>query len=215
VARDLEPEQMWDTYDRFGFGDVTGTAFPGESAGVLRNWRRWKRVEQDTLSYGYGLSVTALQLAGAFAALANDGRRRSPSLIAGAENPVESILDPGLARSVSAMLETVTGPEGTGKQARVENYRVAGKTGTSRKSSAGGYKERRYIASFAGFAPVSAPRIAGVAVVNDPSNGEYYGGAVAAPLFSAVMSGAMRLMNVAPDNYQRMVASNDSAGGGQ
>ena len=210
VARDLAPEHMWDTYDRFGFGDVTGTGFPGESAGVLRNWRRWKRVEQDTLSYGYGISVTALQLAEAFAALANDGRLRRPSLIMDAVNPPESILDPGIARQVSAMLETVTGPEGTGKKARVENYRVSGKTGTSRKSGSGGYKERRYIASFAGFAPSSNPRIAGVAVVNDPTNGEYYGGAVAAPLFSSVMSGALRLMNVPPDNYEAMVA-----GGGE
>jgi cell division protein FtsI (penicillin-binding protein 3) len=210
VARDLEPEHMWNTYDRFGFGDVTGTGFPGESAGVLRNWRRWKRVEQDTLSYGYGISVTALQLAEAFAALANDGRLRRPALVMGATNPPESILDPGIARQVSAMLETVTGPEGTGKQARVDNYRVSGKTGTSRKSGSGGYKERRYIASFAGFAPSSNPKIAAVAVVNDPTNGEYYGGAVAAPLFSSVMGGALRLMDVSPDDYEVMVA-----GGGQ
>ena len=200
---------MWDTYDRFGFGDVTGTGFPGESAGVLRNWRRWKRVEQDTLSYGYGISVTALQLAEAFAALADDGRLRRPSLIMDAINPPESILDPVIARQVSDMLETVTGPEGTGKRARVENYRVSGKTGTSRKSGSGGYKERRYIASFAGFAPSSDPRIVGIAVVNDPTNGEYYGGAVAAPLFSSVMTGALRLMDVPPDNYEGMIA--DSA----
>ena len=207
VARDLEPEHMWDTYDRFGFGDVTGTGFPGESAGVLRNWRRWKRVEQDTLSYGYGISVTALQLAGAFAALADDGRLRRPSMIMDALNPPESILDPTIARQVAAMLETVTGPEGTGKKARVENYRVAGKTGTSRKSGSGGYKERRYIATFAGFAPSSDPKIAGVAIVNDPTNGEYFGGSVAGPLFSSVMAGALRLMDVPPDNYEGMVAA--------
>src|SRR5210317_2373192 len=159
VALDLEPEHMWSTYNRFGFGDVTGTGFPGESAGVLRNHRRWRRVEQDTLSYGYGISVTALQLAEAFAALADDGRLRRPSLIMDALNPPESILDPVIARQVAAMLETVTGPEGTGKKARVDNYRISGKTGTSRKSSAGGYKERRYIASFAGFAPASNPRL--------------------------------------------------------
>ncbi|MBT8039700.1 MAG: penicillin-binding protein 2 [Gammaproteobacteria bacterium] len=207
VARDLEPEHMWDTYRRFGFGEPTGSGFPGESAGVLRNWQRWKRVEQDTLSYGYGISVTTLQLAEAFSSLANVGVRRRPSLILGADNPPESVLDPRVARQVAAMLETVTGSQGTGKQARVENYRVAGKTGTSRKSSAGGYKERRYIATFAGFAPASAPRIVAVAMVNDPSNGEYYGGAVAAPLFSSVMSGALRLMNVPPDDYDVMTAS--------
>ena len=115
------------------------------------------------------------------------------------------------------MLETVTGPEGTGKNARVENYRVSGKTGTSRKSGSGGYKERRYIATFAGFAPSSNPRIVGVATVNDPTNGEFYGGAVAAPLFSSVMTGALRLMNVPPDNYEGMVANTPVpvAGGGQ
>jgi cell division protein FtsI (penicillin-binding protein 3) len=200
VALDLEPEHMWDTYNRFGFGDVTGSGFPGESAGVLRNHRRWRRVEQATLSYGYGISVTVLQLAEAFAALADEGRLRRPSLVMGAANPPTSILDPTIAGQVAAMLETVTGPEGTGKAARVSNYRVAGKTGTSRKASASGYASR-YIASFAGFAPVSDPRLVAVVVVNDPSGDAYYGGLVAAPLFSTVMEGALRLMNVPPDDY--------------
>jgi cell division protein FtsI (penicillin-binding protein 3) len=200
VALDLEPEHMWDTYNRFGFGDVTGSGFPGESAGVLRNHRRWRRVEQATLSYGYGISVTVLQLAEAFAALADEGRLRRPSLVMGAANPPTSILDPTIAGQVAAMLETVTGPEGTGKAARVSNYRVAGKTGTSRKASASGYASR-YIASFAGFAPVSDPRLVAVVVVNDPSGDAYYGGLVAAPLFSTVMEGALRLLNVPPDDY--------------
>lgn len=216
IALDLEPEHMWNTYDRFGFGDVTGTGFPGESAGVLRNHRRWRRVEQATLSYGYGISVTVLQLAEAFAALADDGRLRRPSLVMGATNPPTSILDPTIARQVSAMLETVTGPEGTGKQARVENYRVSGKTGTSRKASASGYASR-YIATFAGFAPSSDPRVAGVVVINDPSGKVYYGGLVAAPLFSDVMTGALRLLNVPPDNYEGMVvqAADIQPGSGQ
>jgi cell division protein FtsI (penicillin-binding protein 3) len=205
LALDLEPEHMWNTYDRFGFGDVTGTGFPGESAGVLRNYRRWRRVEQATLSYGYGISVTALQLAEAFAALADEGRLRRPSLVMGATNPPASILDPVIARQVASMLETVTGPEGTGKNARVANYRVSGKTGTSRKASASGYSSR-YIASFAGFAPSSDPRVVGIVVINDPSGGQYYGGLVAGPLFSEVMTGAMRLLNIPPDNFDGMVA---------
>jgi len=205
IALDLKPEHMWDTYNRFGFGDVTGTGFPGESAGVLRNYRRWRRVEQATLAYGYGISVTALQLAEAFAALADEGRMRRPSLVMGADNPPASILDPVIARQVAAMLETVTGPEGTGKKARVDNYRVSGKTGTSRKASASGYSSR-YIASFAGFAPSSDPQVVGIVVINDPSNGQYYGGAVAGPLFSEVMTGAMRLLNIPPDNFEGMVA---------
>jgi cell division protein FtsI (penicillin-binding protein 3) len=200
VALDLKPEHMWDTYNRFGFGDVTGSGFPGESAGVLRNHQRWRRVEQATLSYGYGISVTALQLAEAFAAIADGGRLRRPSLVMGAANPPTSILDPTIADQVAAMLETVTGPEGTGKQARVANYRVAGKTGTSRKASAAGYASR-YVASFAGFAPASDPRLVAVVIINDPSGDQYYGGLVAAPLFATVMEGALRLMNVPPDNY--------------
>jgi cell division protein FtsI (penicillin-binding protein 3) len=205
IALDLEPEHMWGTYDRFGFGDVTGTGFPGESAGVLRNHRRWRRVEQATIAYGYGISVTVLQLAEAYAALADEGRLRRPSLVLGAANPPASILDPTLARQVAAMLETVTGPVGTGKNARVANYRVSGKTGTSRKASAAGYASR-YIASFAGFAPSSDPRIVGIVVINDPSNGEYYGGLVAAPLFSEVMTGALRLLNIPPDDFSGMVS---------
>ena len=216
IALELEPQHMWDTYVRLGFGDVTGTGFPGESAGVLRNYRRWRRVEQATLAYGYGISVTTLQLAEAFAAVADGGRMRRPSLIMGADNPPASVLDPEVAREVAAMLETVTGPEGTGTAARVENYRVSGKTGTSRKASAAGYASR-YIASFAGFAPSSDPRLVAVVMINDPSGKQFYGGQVAAPLFSTVMGGALRLLNVPPDNYAGMVAHSDSqsAGGGQ
>jgi cell division protein FtsI (penicillin-binding protein 3) len=216
VALQLEPEHMWSTYDRFGFGDVTGSGFPGESAGVLRNHRRWRKVEQATLAYGYGISVTVLQLAEAFAALADDGRLRRPSLIQGAANPAISVLDPVIARQVAAMLETVTGPEGTGRAARVENYRVSGKTGTSRKASASGYASR-YIASFAGFAPSSHPKLVCIVMINDPSGSQFYGGQVAAPLFSTVMAGALRLMDIPPDNYEGLLAhaSTDSPGSEQ
>jgi cell division protein FtsI (penicillin-binding protein 3) len=216
IALDLDPAHMWDTYDRFGFGDVTGIGFPGESAGRFRDYRRWRRSNQATLSYGYGISVTVLQLAQAFAALADEGRLRRPTLVMGANNPPASVLDPRIASQVAAMLETVTGPEGTGKNARVENYRVSGKTGTSRKASAAGYSSR-YIASFAGFTPSSDPRLVGVVIIDDPSNGEYFGGLVAAPLFSTIMTGAMRLLDIPPDNYEGMVvqAAEAGMGGGQ
>jgi cell division protein FtsI (penicillin-binding protein 3) len=210
LVLELEPELMWDTYTRVGFGEATGTGFPGESAGVLRNHRRWRPVEQATISYGYGMSVTALQLAQAFAVLADEGRLRQPSLVMGAANPPISVTDPRLARQVVDMLETVPTVEGTGKQARVANYRVAGKTGTSRKASAAGYASR-YIASFAGFAPASDPRLVVIAVVNDPSEGKFYGGDVAAPLFSNVMAGALRLMNIAPDDYEAAIARSEAA----
>ena len=213
LALELEAEQMWDTYNRYGFGEATGTGFPGESAGVLRNHRRWRRLEQATISYGYGVSATALQIAQAYAVIANDGRLRHPTFIREAINPAMSVVDPALARQVAAMLETVTGPEGTGKQARVANYRISGKTGTSRKASASGYANR-YIASFAGFAPSSDPRLICVAVINDPTGDFYYGGQVAAPLFAEVVGGALRLMNVPPDDYSAlMVQSTESAGG--
>lgn len=206
IALSLEPEHIWSTYSRFGFGKVTGTGFPGESAGVLRNHQRWRLLEQATIAYGYGLSVTPLQLAQAYAALANNGTLRPPTFIRNALNPPISVLDPRLARQIAVMLETVTGPEGTGKNARVANYRVAGKTGTSRKAVAGGYADH-YVASFAGFAPASNPRLVCVAVVNDPGGEAYYGGQVAAPLFARIMRGALRVLDIPPDDYQGMVAN--------
>ena len=204
LSLELEAEQMWDTYQRYGFGEATGTGFPGESAGVLRNHRRWRRLEQATISYGYGMNATALQLAQAYAVIANEGRLRQPTFIQGASNPPISVVDPRFARQIATMLETVTGPQGTGKQARVPNYRISGKTGTSRKASASGYASR-YVASFAGFAPASNPRLVCIVVINDPTGDKYYGGDVAAPLFSSVVDGALRLMNIPPDDYSALM----------
>jgi cell division protein FtsI (penicillin-binding protein 3) len=206
LALQLSAEQMWDTYSRYGFGEATGTGFPGESAGVLRNHRRWRRLEQATIAYGYGVSATPLQLAQAYAAIANGGRLYQPSFIKGSNNPPISAIDPAIARMVATMLETVTGDEGTGKQARVQNYRIAGKTGTSRKASASGYASR-YVGSFAGFGPATNPRLVCIAVINDPTGEEYYGGLVAAPLFSKVMTGAMRILNIPPDDYPAILVS--------
>jgi cell division protein FtsI (penicillin-binding protein 3) len=214
LALQLEAEQMWDTYSRYGFGQATGTGFPGESAGVLRNHRRWRRLEQATIAYGYGISATPLQLAQAYAAIANGGKLRQPAFIQGSNNPPIAAIDPGIARSVARMLETVTSAAGTGKRARVENYRIAGKTGTSHKASASGYAAARYVSSFVGFGPASNPRLVCVVVINDPTGEEYYGGLVAAPLFSDVMTGAMRILNIPPDDYPAMlVDAGDSAGG--
>ncbi len=207
LALKLKPEQMWDTYNRFGFGEATGTGFPGESAGVLRNHRRWRQLEQATISYGYGVSATPLQLAQAYAAIANGGKLRQPAFIQGSNNPPIAAIDARIANMVAAMLETVTSDEGTGTRARVANYRIAGKTGTSHKASATGYADSRYISSFAGFGPVSNPQLVCVVVINDPTGDEYYGGLVAAPLFSRVMTGAMRLLNIPPDSYPAMLVS--------
>jgi len=209
LSLQLEPEQMWDTYSRFGFGEATGTGFPGESAGVLRNHRRWRRLEQATISYGYGISATPLQLAQAYAAIANGGKLRQPSFIQGSNNPPIAAIDPDIANAVAKMLETVTTPIGTGSRARVTNYRIAGKTGTSHKANASGYAAARYVSSFAGFGPASNPRLVCVVVVNDPTGKEYYGGLVAAPLFSQVMTGAMRILNIPPDDYQQILVDAD------
>ncbi len=206
LALQLEPEQMWDTYSRLGFGEATGTGFPGESAGVLRNHRRWRRLEQATISYGYGVSATPLQLAQAYAAIANGGKLRQPAFIKDSNNPPISAIDPDVANAVAKMLETVTTTAGTGSRARVTNYRIAGKTGTSHKASASGYAAARYVSSFSGFGPASNPRLVCVVVINDPTGEEYYGGLVAAPLFSEVMTGAMRILNIPPDDYPVILA---------
>ncbi|TVS10256.1 MAG: penicillin-binding protein 2 [Wenzhouxiangella sp.] len=202
----MDARHLWGLYSRLGFGAVTGTGFPGESAGVLRDYERWRKLEQATLSYGYGLSVTPLQLARATAAIADGGRLRQPSFIAGSENPVLSVMDPELARDLVAMLELATRAGGTGTLAQVPGYRVAGKTGTSRKVGAGGY-ESRYVSSFAGFAPASRPRLAAVVVIHDPQGDRFFGGQVAAPVFSKVMAAALRLFSIPPDDIETLVAA--------
>ncbi|MEE4638388.1 MAG: penicillin-binding transpeptidase domain-containing protein [Wenzhouxiangella sp.] len=202
----MDARHLWGLYSRLGFGTVTGTGFPGESAGVLRDYERWRKLEQATLAYGYGLSVTPLQLVRAMAAIADGGRLHQPSFIVGTENPVQSVMDPALARELGQMLEAATGPEGTGGLARVPGYRVAGKTGTTRMVGTAGY-ESRYVSSFAGFAPVSRPRLAAVVVVNDPAGDRYYGGQVAAPIFGQVMAAALRLFSVPPDDLSGLLAA--------
>ena len=205
IAAELTNDHLYDMFHRFGFGEATGCGFPGESPGVLPEARGWGTLEKATLSYGYGLSVTPLQLAQAYAALANGGRLRPPTFVAGTPNPDSAVLDPDIAREVIAMLETVIGPEGTGSRAAVPNFSVAGKTGTTRRAVPGGYQSR-YISVFAGVVPASRPRLAGVVVVHDPRGAAYYGGLVAAPVFGKVMPGALRLLNVAPDHLDLLEA---------
>lgn len=205
LAMAMDPQHMWSIYSRLGFGRVTGTGFPGESAGVLRDYQRWRELEQATLAYGYGLSVTPLQLARAVAAVADGGRLRQPSFILGSDNPVQNIMDPALAEQLANMLETVTGPDGTATRAAIDGYRIAAKTGTSRKVDVSGYSDR-YISSIAGFAPVSDPRLAAVVVIQDPRGEDYYGGVVAGPLFGRVMADALRLANVPPDEVATLLA---------
>lgn len=201
IALSLSNEHLYDMFKRVGFGESTGSGFPGEAPGVLPSAKGWGVVEKATLSYGYGLNATPLQMAQAYAVLADGGRLRAPTFVKGAQNPDRAVLDPALAKTIIGMLETVITPRGTGLRAAVRNYRVAGKTGTSRRAVAGGY-ESRYISMFAGLAPASNPRLVAVVVIHDPQ-GAYTGGMVAAPAFSRVMDGALRLLDVPPDNVEK------------
>ena len=200
VALSLDPEQLWTTLTRLGFGQVTTSGYPGESAGLLPHWSHWRPIGIATMSYGYGLSVTPLQLAHAYATIGGAGQSRPVSFLRVDTVPVgDRVLDERVSRSLVHMLESVVTPAGTGVRAAIPGYRVAGKTGTAWKSNAGGYSTDRYMAVFGGVAPATHPRLAAVVIIDEPGAGQYYGGDVAAPVFSRVVGGALRLMAVAPD----------------
>ncbi len=200
LAMSLQPDQLWKTMSQFGLGFLTASGFPGESAGTLTHYDHWQPISQATLAYGYGLSVTPLQLAQAYALLGSDGVLHPVSLVA-LEQPGEGErrISKESATAVRRMLEEVVRPGGTGTGAAVAGYRIAGKTGTSWKFAAGGYSKDKYISVFAGLAPASNPRLAAVVVIDEPSGELYYGGDVAAPVFADVMSESLRLLAVPPD----------------
>jgi cell division protein FtsI (penicillin-binding protein 3) len=200
VALTLEPERLWSVLAAFGVGRSTNSGFPGESAGVLNDARHWRMIGQATLSYGYGVAVTALQLARAYGAIAADGVLRPVSLVALDEPPAgDPVVSPRTADAVIQMLEAVVSPAGTGQRAAVRHYRIAGKTGTAQKAGVGGHSADRHQAVFAGLAPASAPRLVAVVILDEPQGAAYYGGDVAAPVFSNIMTGALRLLAVPPD----------------
>jgi cell division protein FtsI (penicillin-binding protein 3) len=205
IALDLTGEVVWDMFYRVGFGQSTGTGFPGESIGLLRNPVKWRPIEVATMSYGYGVSVNALQLAQMYMVFGNDGVKPPISLIKvdGKVNG-EKVMEPSVAKNIRQMLKKVVEKGGTGTRARVSAYEVGGKSGTVHSVGRSGYEDSQYKALFAGVAPVDNPRIAAVVVIDGPQGQEYYGGEVAAPIFSRVMSGAMRLLNVTPDNLPVM-----------
>jgi cell division protein FtsI (penicillin-binding protein 3) len=201
IALALSSEELWQTFSRFGFGQVSGTGFPGEAAGVLNHYFEWGDVHKVTLSYGYGVSVTALQLARAYAAIANNGRLPQVTFEALNGTPQSTqVVSEELSLKIRRMLETVVKSGGTGTRAQLDGYRVAGKTGTVRKVTPSGYSEDRYVALFAGMAPMSSPRIVTVVVIDEPNAGDYYGGQVAAPAFADITRGALRLLGVPPDD---------------
>jgi len=200
IAMSLDPDQLWNALTKFGLGSLTSSGFPGESAGLLTHYNDWRQINQATLGYGYGVSVTPLQLAQAYAAFGSDGELRPISLVRLDEpNEGESIVSAETATAIREMMEEVVRPGGTGAEASVDGYRIAGKTGTSWKSAAGGYSEDKYFSVFAGLAPVSDPRLAAVVVIDEPTGDLYYGGEVAAPVFSDVMTESLRLLAVPPD----------------
>ena len=201
VAMRMQPEALWRVLSDFGLGQLSDSAFPGESMGRLNHHTDWSKISQATTAYGYGLSVTALQLARAYAAIGDGGVIRPVSLLAlEAPGKGRRIVDEDVAGAVLAMMEHVVLPGGTGTKAAIPGYRVAGKTGTAWKYRAGGgYSEDRYLALFAGLVPASSPRLAAVVVIDEPSRKDYYGGDVAAPVFAEVMSEALRLLAIAPD----------------
>ncbi len=214
IALSLDPVEQWEMLDKFGFGRLTGSNFPGESEGILSHGSEWGRIRQATITFGYGISVTTLQLARAYSAIAAGGILPEVSFIAREKNKLgQRIVSKETAGTLQKMLESVVKPGGTGARARVSGTRVAGKTGTSRKSKSGGYSEDKYLALFAGFAPASRPEYVVVVVIDEPSNGQFYGGVVAAPIFSQIMAGTLRLMGSIPDDLK--TASTVKKSGGQ
>ncbi|HEN8709821.1 MULTISPECIES: peptidoglycan D,D-transpeptidase FtsI family protein [Pseudomonas] len=203
IAFDIGGEAIYRVMSQVGLGQYTGLGFPGERVGNLPNHREWRKAETATLSYGYGVSVTALQLVHAYAALANDGKMVPLSILKVDKTPeAVQAIPKDTAETVQGMLQQVIeAPRGVFR-AQVPFYHVAGKSGTARKATVGskGYTENAYRSLFAGFGPMSDPRYAIVVVIDEPRKGGYFGGLVSAPVFSNVMSGTLRLMNVPPDN---------------
>jgi len=200
MALSLQPQYLWSTFNQMGFGSPVNIGFPGEATGKLRPYKSWRPIEQATMSYGHGISLSLVQLARAYTVFANDGEIKPVSLIRMKEPPVgQQVFSAATARSVRDMLETVVQPGGTAPHAQVMGYRVAGKTGTAHKLDVGGYAADRYVSSFVGMAPASNPRLIIAVMIDEPSDGKYYGGTVAGPVFSAVMAGALRQLAVPQD----------------
>jgi cell division protein FtsI (penicillin-binding protein 3) len=213
IALSLPTERIWSMLSSVGFGEPTASGFPGEASGLLSNYRNWKEIETATIAFGYGISATPLQLAQAYATLAGGGIRRPVTFLHQDVAPQgRRVISQRIARQIIDMLEQAAGPEGTAPAAQVAGYRVGGKTGTVHKSVAGGYSRDKYLSVFAGLAPASDPRLVMVVMVDEPS-GQYYGGQVAAPVFSRVMSGALRLLAVPPDKLPLLESRHDLPGG--
>ena len=212
IAMSLSADELWQAFSNYGFGASSGVVFPAESSGHLQHHREWQPLDHAAIGYGYGVSLSVTQLARAYAMIANQGREFEISLLKKepeevSENKISRhVMKASTARMVMAMMEKVVGPEGTAAKAAITGYRIAGKTGTAKKNSVGGYQQDDYIAVFAGIAPVSDPRLVMVAMINEPTQHGYYGGTVAAPVFHEVMSAALRILNIPPDDPMALQA---------
>ena len=200
MAMQMEPREMWEMFSSVGIGQKPQLAFPGLASGRLRPYKSWRPIEQATMSYGYGLSVSLLQLARAYTVFARDGQLMPVTML---KNEVSAagvqIFSPEVARSVRHMLNMAAGPGGTAPKAQAIGYSVGGKTGTAHKQEGGSYVSNKYRAWFVGIAPVSSPRIVVAVMVDEPGNGRYFGGDVAAPVFSQVVQQSLRMLGVPPD----------------
>jgi cell division protein FtsI (penicillin-binding protein 3) len=203
MALSLKREELWSTFNQLGFGSRSDIGFPGEASGILRGYKTWRPIEQATMSFGHGISVTLLQLARAYTVFANEGELKPVSLTRLAEPPVgHQVFSAQVANDVKAMLELVVQPGGTALRAQVAGYRVGGKTGTAHKIGPHGYEADKYVASFVGIAPASNPRLIMAVMIDEPSieQDQYYGGVSAAPVFAAVMADALRMLAVPQDS---------------
>lgn len=200
IALGISKNRLWNLLRGVGFGETTGSGLPGESAGIINPPERWAAIDRATLSFGYGISITPLQLARAYTAIANDGVLVPVSLLhRDGRVQGQRVMAKATALQVRRMLEMAVSGGGTGTAAQVNHYSVAGKTGTVHKLINGNYAQDNYVSLFAGVAPASRPRLVMVVAVDDPKSGGYFGGQIAAPIFSKVMAGAMRLLNISPD----------------
>jgi cell division protein FtsI (penicillin-binding protein 3) len=214
LALAMDPGEFVQAFHRFGFGRQTASGFPGESSGMLQRSARSRKIELATLSYGYGISTTMLQLAQAYATLGAGGVARPVTLRRrDTPPPGERVVDADIAAAVMKMLRAVSGDEGTATRARINGYSVAGKTGTVKKLTERGYAEKEYLSLFAGLAPATRPRLATVVMIDNPRASEFYGGLVAAPVYSAVTAGALRTLNVRPDDVPVMADAAAAPGG--
>ena len=200
LAMQMQPREMWEMFTLVGFGRKPDINFPGAVTGRLRPYKSWRPIEQATMSFGYGLSTSLFQLARSYGAFAHDGELLQPSLLKDAiPGPGVRVMSPETAQQVRHMLALATGKAGTAPKAQTMGYSVGGKTGTAHKQEGGVYVDKKYRSWFVGMAPIDKPRIIVAVMLDEPSNGKYFGGDVAAPVFSEVVQQSLRALGVAPD----------------